>query len=75
MISVVDVDAEIVATEIIVAVNGDIPISGSPSPLPGKGGELGLVVWCEDVDIRRYMPTCTGVKIKWGVFRVGIAWI
>ena len=42
MISVVDVDAETVATEIIVAVNGDIPISGSPSFLSGKAGELDL---------------------------------
>ena len=51
MISVVDVDAETVATEIIVAVNGDIPISGSPSFLSGKTGEFDLVVWCKDVHI------------------------
>ncbi len=46
MISIIDVDAEGVATEVIVAVNGNIPISGSPSFLSGKAGELDLVVWC-----------------------------
>ena len=51
MISVVDVDAETVATEVIVAVNGDIPIPGGPSFLSGETGEFDFVVWCEDVHI------------------------
>ena len=49
VVSVIDADAESAATEVIVAVNGDIPISGSPGFLSGKAGELDLGGWCEDV--------------------------
>ena len=52
MVSVVDVDAERVASEVVMAVDGDVPISGGPGFLSGEACELDLVVWCEDVHIR-----------------------
>ena len=50
VIGVVDVDAEGVATKIIVALEGNVAISGSPRLISGETGELDYVVRIEDLD-------------------------